>query len=518
MILLVGARSHNHANGKAKNSEVSNGDDSQDDQPEPILVKTIHPKRDPSFAISVNQPAYVEGYFSADLMAKVAGQVKFIAKDFGESVSKGELLMEIDAPDLILDVAQKEAVIKQRQQDVKLAEALIEVAEAEVEIGFKTIKQREADVRQGVSVMKYRKSEYERFKILASRNAVTPDVVDEFSEKYELAVAAWESAKIAVEKAQADWKEKKAKLDAARADVGLKEMLVEVARKDRDRAQALADFAKIRAPFNGVIVERRVDPGAFVQNATTAHAESFLTLVRTDLVTVYLKLPDIYADFVTVDTEAIIQLDKRPGELIQGKVTRFQPAIIGKDRIMRVEVDLFNGTEEEYKKFVARGVAIFMASLAANEPVSDFTLASAGGNVWRQEMKGNTPVFPLLPNIVDKSLKRRPSPLIPGMYGNMRLLLRKFGDSYLLPSGAVISRGGKRYILQVKNDAAVLTPVRVQVDDGNLSKVVVIEREANPKSGEQELYHDLTGEEEIILSSQGEIGQGQAVRTTFVDW
>src|SRR6266481_836178 len=63
-----------------------------------ISVKTIHPKRDPSFAIAVQELANVEPYYRADLRSRVAGPIKFIRKDIGEAVKKGEVLAEIDVP------------------------------------------------------------------------------------------------------------------------------------------------------------------------------------------------------------------------------------------------------------------------------------------------------------------------------------------------------------------------------------------------------------------------------------
>ena len=64
-------------------------DDEAGGQPIDIPVKTIHPKRDPSFIISVQELASVEPYYRADLRARVAGPIKFITKDIGGRVTKG---------------------------------------------------------------------------------------------------------------------------------------------------------------------------------------------------------------------------------------------------------------------------------------------------------------------------------------------------------------------------------------------------------------------------------------------
>src|SRR5438128_1903880 len=60
-----------------------------------VTVRTIHPKCDPSFALSVKAPAQVVPYEAADLEAQVAGQVEFIRKAEGALVKAGEILVKI---------------------------------------------------------------------------------------------------------------------------------------------------------------------------------------------------------------------------------------------------------------------------------------------------------------------------------------------------------------------------------------------------------------------------------------
>jgi len=504
--------------GAGETSESPAFQTTSDDESSAIPVKTIRPKNSPSFVISIQEPAYVEAYFQVDLFARVAGPVKYVAKDKGDRVRRGEVLVEIDVPDLVQDVAQKEAVVEQKLADVRLAEAQIKIAEDAVEVAGLAIPLKETEVRQAEATMKFRKSEVERFRVMVDRQSVVGELFDERLSQLEAAEALRDSAQIAVKKASADFREMQAKLEAARADLRLKQSIVEVARKDRDRAQALADFATIYAPFSGVIIDRKVDPGSFVHNATTGHVQPAITVARTDLVTVYMRLPESYVDFVTTDTEAIIQLNGRPGELIHGKVTRFTPALQGQDRIMKVEVDLYNRPEQDYRRFTARGLAWHLAPLASSRSVGTAASWAAVQTVWSQNRKGAADPFPLFPKLEVQNASAPHRPLLPGMYGYMRLLLQRFDKSYLLPSHAVISRGGKRYIVQVKDGKVHLVPVRMEVDDGNLAKVAVIIREARPRIGEQEVFQELRGDEEIVVGGQGELSEGQVVHPTHVDW
>src|SRR5262249_14278035 len=103
--------------------------------------------------------------------------------------------------------------------------------------------------------------------------------------------------------------------------------------------------------------------------------------------------------------------------------------------------------------------------------------------------------------------------------GTMKLVLQKFDNTYLVPASAVFERGGKTYLCEVKEGQAHLVPVRVQLEDGIQVKVAKVLHQTNPKTGrEEEVLQDLTGQEEIIPSGQGESGEGQVVRASPGDW
>jgi multidrug efflux pump subunit AcrA (membrane-fusion protein) len=457
-----------------------------------ISVKSIRPRRDPSFQLTVEQPAFVEAYYQADLMARVAGPVKYLVVAIGDRVKEGERLVGIDVPDLEEDVRQKDAIITQRKHELEVAKAFEKTAAAAVEFARAMIPEKESDRQRAESVRSFREKELRRFTGLAAGGSpgVTADIVDERTQYYEAAVAEVRGAQSAIEKAKAGLFEAQAKLEAAHADVNLKASLIDVAKKDVDRAKAMLSFASIAAPFDGVVTCRNVDPGAFVQNAATAQAKPMLTVARTDIVTVYMKLPDNYAPFVTEDTEAVIQMGVLTGLKIRGKVTRFSRSLQTPehDRTMRVEVDLFGGSEEEYRRFKDQAAATSNAAL-----------------------KGRTlPAFPLVNGKPSAGLQGK---LLPGMFGTMRLTLQKFGNAWLVPSTALVSQGGRSFLYLVKDGKAVRVPVDVQVDDGRLAKVVLVEAAAG-----KEVRRDLTGEDTVIVSNQGELADGQAVKVTLSEW
>src|SRR5262249_6565723 len=109
-------------------------------------VKVIRPKRDANFRISTRQFAVVEPYYQAGLRARVTGVVRSVSKDIGEPVRAGELLVDIDAPDLKQAVEQKDAVIGQREKELAAAVAELAVAQNAVDAATVAVKFKELDV------------------------------------------------------------------------------------------------------------------------------------------------------------------------------------------------------------------------------------------------------------------------------------------------------------------------------------------------------------------------------------
>src|SRR4051812_14408392 len=132
------------------------GDDEDAPESEDVAtVKIVKPRRDKAFTISVHQYASVEAYYEADLRARASGVIKYIPKDVGAPVTQGELLVEIDVPDLRQEVFQKDAVVAQRRQELRMAKSMLKVAAANVDVAHESIEAAQVKVLSALATREY---------------------------------------------------------------------------------------------------------------------------------------------------------------------------------------------------------------------------------------------------------------------------------------------------------------------------------------------------------------------------
>jgi multidrug resistance efflux pump len=479
----------------------------------PQTVKVVRPRRDSNFRISTTiRVAVVEPYYQAGLRSRVSGVVRSVPKDIGASVRAGEVLVEIDAPDLKQAVEQKEAVVVQREKELAAARAELLVAQSAAEAAAVTVKMKSVEVDRARDLLTARKYELDGVTVLFNKGAVEKFRLEAAQLDYSAALRAVTSAEVEVEKAKVDQKGKAASLERAQADVELKNALVEVARKDRDAAAIQYGYTRLYAPFDGVIVERSTDPGKFVFSGSGGSSEPLITVARTDLVTVAAKVPDNVAPFISANTEVVVEFSQLPGVIARGPVTRFSRAIDRIDQTMRVEVDVYNGSLVAYRRLLNRAAVITSVSpQIALDSTAAVVAAGAGLIRSNADHKGWHEGQALIPNWGPDDRPRR---IVPGTTASVRLDLEKFADTYLLPAAAIYGKGGQSYILVVENGVTRSIPVAVQMNDGILAKVAMLV----PTGSSGRAIRELTGNEVVVTARQLEVGDGERVTPVFQSW
>ena len=126
-------------------------------------------------------------------------------------------------------------------------------------------------------------------------------------------------------------------LDKARA-------LAEVARANMQHTQTMLDFAKITAPFDGVITQRFLDNGAFVPAATSGSAQNaaLFTVADASVIRAQVAMPEVEAALTLKGQPVKISVEALPGKTFDATVSRTATVIDEATRTMLVEADLPN--------------------------------------------------------------------------------------------------------------------------------------------------------------------------------
>ena len=229
----------------------------------------------------------------------------------------------------------------------------------------------------------------------------------------------------------------------------------------------------ILAPFDGVVANRSIDPGTFVASAAVVPGvASMLDIERIDIVTVSAGVPESAAMSLDDTTIAEVRVDALPGRILVCKPTRYAAAFQRSDRTRRVEIDVFNGTREQFAAF-------------SRDTASQVNLKS-----------GKMPVLP-------GGLKPGESAgLMPGMFGSMKLTTTRFKEVPVVPSSAILYAGGIPHLVKVENGLARRIPIVIELEDGTHARVRW--RSGNSAS-------ELSVNDEIVSAKQSAIEDGTPV-------
>jgi membrane fusion protein (multidrug efflux system) len=120
---------------------------------------------------------------------------------------------------------------------------------------------------------------------------------------------------------------------------------LDVAKANLERTETLLGFAKITAPFSGVITKRMVDPGAFIPAATSGSAAqnaALLTLMDFSKVRVQVAVPEPEVPFIKNGLPVKVTVEELPGRVFEGGVTRYANALDDATKTMLAEIELPN--------------------------------------------------------------------------------------------------------------------------------------------------------------------------------
>jgi RND family efflux transporter MFP subunit len=136
----------------------------------------------------------------------------------------------------------------------------------------------------------------------------------------------------------------KSKAEAAKARIAIlsAESRLDVTKAELRKAEALAAYTTIYAPFDGVVTKRSVDPGKLVQDNSSPNTEPLFIISQIDPIRVVVDVPEIENSYVNPGEDALVTFHALPGKEFSCKVSRISWALDTSSRNLRAEIDLPN--------------------------------------------------------------------------------------------------------------------------------------------------------------------------------
>ncbi|MDE0102085.1 MAG: efflux RND transporter periplasmic adaptor subunit [Bryobacterales bacterium] len=334
----------------------------------PVDVVVVSPVRQ-DLTRSITLPASVAAYETTTLLSRVTGYLREITVDIGDAVRSGQLIARIDVPELEDELRETEAELTARQADLTTAEAELLSARAELDL---------------------RRITHERIEAVRDEepDAMAQQTLDEARAELELA---------------------KASLSVNAGRIQQIESAIAQVRASAQQLRTRIGFAEIRAPFDGVVSQRHVDPGTLLQAETSSRTvQRIVTLASIDRLRLRVDVPEAEVPYVQVGDPVRVSLDSLPDRSFETSVARFAGVLDPSTRTMRTEADLPNHGRR----------------------------------------------------------------LRPGMYGRATLSLDTKADAITIPAEALRIDGTKQFVYCVEQGRAKRRDVRASVGDGLVVEVI----------------------------------------------
>ena len=238
-----------------------------------------------------------------DVHAKVAGYIRKIYVDVGDHVKAGQTLAVLEIPELSAELQAADAASRRAKNAIARAKS---------------------DLDRSQSLHAASHLDYTRLKQASAARAglIAEQELDD---------------------ALAKDKESEAQIAANEAAISEAESHYDEAIADQKRYQAMSDYARIVAPFNGVITKRYVDTGALVQAGTNSNTQALpvVQVAQNDMFRLTLPIPESDVPMIRLGDVVNVHVSALNRDFT-GRVSRFANSLDEATRTMHTEVDVRN--------------------------------------------------------------------------------------------------------------------------------------------------------------------------------
>jgi multidrug efflux pump subunit AcrA (membrane-fusion protein) len=290
-----------------------------------IRTQTLQTQNVPD---EIEVPGTVIAVATAEVAARTMGTVLQVAAREGDRVSRGQLLAQLDSRELAAQESSARAAEDISNAGVTEATKAIASAQAQADVLKRT---------------------YDRYVYLKEQKSVSPQEFDEVAAKYQAGEASLEQAQAGLQQAEAARTRAKSEVQAA---------------------ESVTSYARIVAPFDGRVLERRVEPGSLVSPGI-----SLFVLEDASRYQLEVTLSADALGAIRKGGAARVQLDDLPGTVIAGRVAEMEAGADPASHTAKARIDLSKNSAVESGVF---GRAFFVRGEREAMLVADDALVTRG--------------------------------------------------------------------------------------------------------------------------------------------
>jgi RND family efflux transporter MFP subunit len=197
-------------------------------------------------------------------------------------VKTGQVMAEIETPELNQQVEQAKATLSNSVSSLKELEADLTLAKANYKLAQQTA---------------------QRWQALESKGAVSHQETDE---------------------KRADLDVKKAQMEAAEAKILSTHDLIRANESNVHRLQQLQAFSHITAPFDGIVTARNMDVGTLINSGSSnATTKPIFSVAQPNIMRIFVNIPQTNVALIHDGMTAELRVQELPGQVFHATVTRF---------------------------------------------------------------------------------------------------------------------------------------------------------------------------------------------------
>ena len=294
-------------------------------EPLAISVSDVKQSEEPA---KLSLPGTTQAILVNSIFARVDGYLKSVKVDLGSVVRKGQLIAEIDAPELDQQAEAAFAAVEQAKANLEGARQKLAKAESDLAHSKAQAQKVQTDVN-------FSKVQLKRYKMLSEQGAVSDSDRDQREQAFGAAEADSNAASSAIKAAEAG-------ISSAQADVRVATAAVKSAEAAANRFRAMESFKQIVAPFDGTVTKKVVDQGVLISASSGSGDKELFEIANVDRMRIFVYVPEEYISYVTRGDTVGLVFQAYPALKFEGKVVNIAGGLDAATKALQVEVQLPN--------------------------------------------------------------------------------------------------------------------------------------------------------------------------------